>query len=294
MVEEMPLDLVESTPVPPADGPKVAPLKMASPVYASPDKQAEKIGYLRIGARLARSVEPISLRNCAGGWYAVRPVGFVCADEDTTLRLDDPVARAIQVEPDRSKPMPYSYAFVRAIAPNYVRVPSREEQFKSEMRLERHLRNWQKLTRRWDALSVGANDVPLSPDGLANGPIPDHAKPLDMSARFGGDGKDSIPWWLEGDRHIPNVAAFDVPPRALIANRVQRHAGVALIGTFVADAAAQNRRFAITTDGRLLPADKLKADSGSPFHGQDLREVGLPVAFGGKRRPSSGTSKALD
>ena len=255
---------------------------MASPVYARPDKQAEKIGYLRIGARLARSAEAISVRDCAGGWYAVRPVGFVCADEDSTLRLDDPLARAIEVEPDRSRPMPYSYAFARAIAPNYVRVPTRDEQFKSEMRLERHLRNWQKLTHRWDALSVGANDVPLGSDGLANGPIPDHAKPLDMSARFGGDGKDSVPWWLEGDRHIPNIATFDVPPSALIANRVQRHAGVALIGTFVADAAAQNRRFAITTDGRLLPADKLKADSGSPFHGQDLREVGLPVAFGWK------------
>ena len=60
---------------------------------------------------------------------------------------------------------------------------------------------------------------------------------------------------------------------------MKRHAGVALIGTFVADAKAQNRRFAISADGRLLPADKLKADSGSPFHGYSIRELGLPVAF---------------
>jgi L,D-transpeptidase-like protein len=277
---EMPLDLIERVPVPPADGPKLAPLKLAAPVYGRPDKEAEKIGYLRIGARVARSEEAISLRNCAGGWYAVRPAGFVCAEEDTTLRLDHPLARALDVEPDRSRPMPYSYAFARAIAPNYVRVPSKEEQFKYEMRLERHLRNWTKLTDTWDALSVGANDVPLGPDGLANGPVPEQARALDMNARFGGNGNDAVPWWLQGDRQIPNVAPFDVPRYAVIANRVQRHAGVAVIGTFVADEAAQRRRFAITTDARLVPADKLKADSGSAFHGQDLREIGLPVGFG--------------
>jgi hypothetical protein len=279
---EMPLDGVEAIPVPPADGPKIAPLKLASPVFANPDKQSEKIGYLRIGARLARSEEPVSMRDCSGGWYAVHPVGFVCADEDTTLSLDHPVARAINVEPDRSRPMPYSYAFVRAIAPNYVRLPSKDEQFKYEMRLERHLRNWQKFTDEWDAASVGANDVPLSADGLAIGPTPEHPAPTDVSARFGGDGTDAIPWWLQGDRQIPNLAAFDVPRYAVIANRVQRHAGVALIDSFVADDAALGRRFAVTTDARLIPADKLKVDSGSPFHGQDLREMGLPVAFGYK------------
>jgi hypothetical protein len=48
--EETPVDSVESIPVPPADGPSIVPLDLASPVYAEPDKQAEKIGYLRVGA----------------------------------------------------------------------------------------------------------------------------------------------------------------------------------------------------------------------------------------------------
>jgi hypothetical protein len=29
----------------------------------------------------------------------------------------------------------------------------------------------------------------------------------------------------------------------------------------------------------LVPADKIKASSGSPFHGEDIRNIGLPVAF---------------
>jgi hypothetical protein len=69
----------------------------------------------------------------------------------------------------------------------------------------------------------------------------------------------------------------------VIADRLKRHAGVALIGTFVAGDEAQGRRFAISTDARLIPADKLKADSGSPFHGSEIRSIGLPVAFPYKR-----------
>lgn len=269
-------------PVPPADGPKLAPTSLTVPVRARPLADAETVGYLRIGAKVARSREPVSRAGCADGWYAVRPVGFVCADRDATTKLSHPLVRAIDVEPNRAQPMPYKYAFLRAIAPNYLRIPTKAEQFKYEMRLERHLRNWRKLTHRWDKLEVGANDVPLDEEGLAVGDIPEHAVPLDMSERFGGDGTDAIPWWLKGERRIPNISSFKAPAYAVIADRIQRHAGVALIGSFVAGEEAQSRRFAVTTDARLIPADKLKADSGSPFHGYDIRKVGLPVAFARK------------
>jgi hypothetical protein len=248
-------------------------------VHSKLDKKSDPIGYLRVGARVARSVEPVSKRDCPDGWYAVRPVGFVCVGEDATIKLDHPIAKAIQHEPHRDWPMPYRYAFVRAIAPNYMRVPSKAEQFQYEMRLERHLRNWKKLHEKWDELEVGANDVPLDPSGLAIGAIPDHAKPLGYSERWGGNGDDQVPWWLKGERRIPNLASFRAPPYAIIADRIRRHAGVALIGSFVAGDEAQNRRFAISTDARLIPTDKLKADSGSPFHGYSIREHGLPVAF---------------
>ncbi len=268
-----------SVPVPPEDGPKLAPVAMIVSVYPKPDKHAEPIGYLRVGARVARSAEPVSKRDCPDGWYAVRPLGFVCAGADATIKLDHPIARAVQVEPHRDWAMPYRFAFTRSIAPNYLRIPSKDEQFQYEMRLERHLRNWKKLRTEWDKLDVGANDVPLDEHGLAIGDIPEEAKPLDESARFAGDGHDEVPWWLQGERRIPNISSFRAPPYAVIADRVKRHAGIALIGSFMTGPESQNRRFAISTDGRLVPADKLKADSGSPFHGASIREVGLPVAF---------------
>lgn len=277
------VDKLLAIPVPPEDGPKLAPLSMATPVYAEPSIQSARIGYLRIGAKVARSAEPVSREQCPAGWYAVRPVGFVCAERGATIDLEHPLVRAIDVEPNRSWPMPYRYAFVRSIAPNYMRVPTRVEQFDHEMRLERHLRSWQKLKHEWDHLDVGANDVPLDEKGLALGAIPDHARALGISERFGGDGDDRVPWWLEaGQRLIPNVSTFQAAPSAVMGGRIKRHAGVSLIGTFVAREGEFERRFAVSSDARLLPADKLKADSGSPFHGHDIRNVGLPVAFARK------------
>lgn len=297
--EEMPFSELERVMVPPEAGPKLAPLTLATRVYAEPSVQADKIGYLRLGARVARSTQWVSRRQCPGGWYAVRPLGFVCAGKQASVDLENPLVRALNVEPDRSRAMPYSYAFVRAIAPNYLRIPNSTEQFASEMRLKRHLRNWKKLTSQWDALEVGANDVPLDDRGVATGPIPRQAIARGMNERFGGSREEGVPWWLKGGRKIPNVSSFQTPAYAVMANRIARHAGVALIGSFVAGKQAQGRRFAVTTDARLIPADKLKADSGSPFHGVDLREVGLPVAF--ERRPHStfwsidnGKFRALD
>ncbi|MEZ4372139.1 MAG: L,D-transpeptidase [Polyangiaceae bacterium] len=270
-------------PVPAADNPKLAPIAMLTPVYAKPSRSSTAIGYLRAGARVARSKEPVTKRDCKGGWYAVRPVGFVCADKDSaTTNLEHPIARALQIEPNQKRPMPYAYAFLRSIAPNYLRVPSKEQMFEYEMRLARHLRSYRKLHEKWDALDVGANDVPLDERGIAIGAIPDHATPMDMSERYGGDGHDQAPWWLQGDRKIPNISHFKAPDYAVIADRAKRHAGVALIGTFVAGQGDTERRYAISTDARLIPADKLKADSGSPFHGYDISNVGLPVAFARK------------
>jgi hypothetical protein len=268
-----------TTLVPSPDGPKLAPTALVVPVREGPSRDSSPVGYLRVGERISRSPEAVTREGCSGGWYALHPVGFVCAGDDVTFKTDHPIVRAIARGPDRTKPLPYPYAFVRSIAPNYLRVPTTDEQVKYEMHLERHLRNYRKLHEEWDRLGPGANDVPLGPDGRAIGPVPDDTRPPGMSERFGGDGTDAIPWWLEGERRIPNISSFKAPPYAVIADRIKRHAGVALIGSFVSGESTGGRRFAITTDARLIPGDKLKADGGSSFHGADIRNIGLPVAF---------------
>jgi hypothetical protein len=111
-------------------------------------------------------------------------------------------------------------------------------------------------------------------------------------------GSDDPPWWLalsytEGmtprfDRAIPNVSTFASPDYAIFGARIGRHAGVAILGSFLSvdpqagkkEKFAGERRFAVTIDGRLLPTDKLKPHVASAFHGIKIDDtVPFPFAF---------------
>src|SRR5262249_30003904 len=161
--------------------------------------------------------------------------------------------------------------------PNYYRVPTKKEQLEYEMALDRHLKAYKYNHRTWDAIKVGANDVPLDAAGNAAGDLPPDPPVLSLNDLYDGNGDDSIPWFFQSGRHPPNLASYKVHDYAVITIRIARKAGLALIGTFIGD---WNRRFAITTDARLVPTSKLKPARGSAFHGVDLTNGWqLPVAF---------------
>lgn len=263
--------------LPKEGGPRIGAIEMAAPIYLKADRRSQKIGYLRAGATAVRGEKPAAYDDCQGGYYRVLPAGFICASDSATIDMKHPLLRALTRRPDLSKPMPYPYAFVRAIAPNYYRPPTKDEQFQYEMRLKEHLRSYKRLQKKWDSIEVGANDVPLDAQGNAIGEPPSEPPELSDQVLYGGDGNDAIPWFFQGGRKIPNISTFKVPDYAVITNRVARHAGLALIGTFVGD---QDRRFALTTDARLVPTSKLKPARGSTFHGVDMTKGWeLPIAF---------------
>jgi len=258
-------------------GPRLGAVEFTAPIYAEPDRRAEKVGYLRAGGTVVRAEKPVKLDDCAGGWYRVKPMGFVCATDEATTDLENPIVRALTLRPDTSKAMPYPYAFVRAIAPNYYRVPTKEEQLTYEMALDKHLKSYKRLHEKWDALSVGSNDVEVDAEGNVIGDFADEPPPLDYNKIYGGNGSDEVPWFFQNGRKLPNIASFKVPEYAVITNRVPRKAMLALIGTFVGP---NERRFAMTTDARLVPTSKLKPERGSTFHGVSLKKSWhLPVAF---------------
>lgn len=280
--------------VPRPDGPRLGAVEMVAPIYEKADQRSAKLGYLRAGATIPRGEKPVAFDDCQGGYYRVLPAGYVCAGQAASTDMNHPILRALTRRPDLSKPMPYPYAFVRAIAPNYYRVPTKEEQLRYEMSLERHLRSYKRLKKKWDEIKVGANDVPLDEQGNAIGEPPDEPPALSDSELFGGNGSDEIPWFFKGGRKIPNIASFKVQSYAVITNRIARKAGLALIDTFVGD---DGRRFALTTDARLVPTSKLKPARGSTFHGVDMTKGWeLPLAFvhreGAKRYDIS--RRALD
>jgi hypothetical protein len=269
----------------PKDSPQVGSLVIAATVYKLPDTGSRKLGYIRLGGTVARDVEPVRGRGCKGQWYRVYPMGNVCTDE-VSIDLSHPLLRAATRRPDLSRPLPYKYGFVRATAPQYLRVPSRSEQEKSEFKLAEHLEWFQQNRAEVQKVTLGANDVPLDQRGAAlpGGKLPPGFKTsIEQSENelFGGQGADDPrPWWLEGGRKIPNVSGYEVPEYAVFADRVRRKTGLSLVGAFNTESDGLARRFAVTVDMRLIPTTKLKPDSGSAFHGVLLSDkLSLPLGW---------------
>ncbi len=269
----------------PKDSPQIGSLVIAATVYKLPDTGSRKLGYIRLGGSVPRDAEPVRGRGCKGEWFRVYPMGHVCTDEAST-DATHPLLRAASRRPDLSRPMPYKYGFVRATAPQYLRVPSRTEQEKSEFKLAEHLDWFQQNRGEVQKVILGANDVPLDARGAAavGGKLPAGYKPSTEQSEnelFGGQtANDPIPWWLEGGRKIPNVSGYDVPEYAIFADRVRRKTGLSLVGAFDTESGGMSRRFAVTVDMRLIPTSKLKPDTGSPFHGVVLSDkLTLPIGW---------------
>jgi lipoprotein-anchoring transpeptidase ErfK/SrfK len=260
---------------------KLASIALQTNVYAKPSDTSRKLGYLRLGAIVPRSDSAFGTEGCPGGWYAIAPRGFVCVGKTATLDLDDPLVKAANVRPDTSRPLPYAYGFVRAVAPLYLRPPSKEEALAAEFKLEQHLSYWERKGHAINDKAVpGANDAAreIFPDATQ---LP-RADTVGDGVLLGGRTEnDPPPFWLEGgQRKIPNVSGFEVPSASYFANRVRRHTGIAFVGAFQAGPEFMSRRFAVTVDMRLLPIDKVKPETASAFHGVELNEkVTLPVAF---------------
>ena len=94
----------------PADGPRLGALSPVTPVFAEPDKEASLIGYLHAGAQVPRAKKTATGEGCKGGWYRIRPRGFVCVGETATLDLKHPTLVAMALRPERTRALPYAYA----------------------------------------------------------------------------------------------------------------------------------------------------------------------------------------
>src|SRR6478736_265959 len=150
----------------PSDAPKLAATTIATTVYKLADTGSRRLGYIRLGGIVDREPEPTRGKGCKGQWYRVFPMGYVCTD-DATIDLETPLVRAARRRPEIDKPMPYRYGFVRATAPQYLRVPTRQEQLKSEFKLDEHLSWFEQNRKEVQQVVFGANDVPLDSRGIA-------------------------------------------------------------------------------------------------------------------------------
>jgi hypothetical protein len=106
-------------PVPPADGPKLGSVANVTFVVDRPSRGGRVLGYLHAGAMVARANEPRGNDGCPGGWYPIRPRGFVCVGESATLDLTHPTLVAMAIRPKLDATLPYAYARTRRDTPLY-------------------------------------------------------------------------------------------------------------------------------------------------------------------------------
>jgi lipoprotein-anchoring transpeptidase ErfK/SrfK len=270
----------------PDGAPKLAATTIATTIYKLPNVGARRLGYIRLGGIVARDAEPVRGQGCKGKWYRVYPMGFVCTDEATT-DLEDPLVRASSRRPDLTKPLPYPYGFVRATAPQYLRVPTKKAQLEAEFQLEEHMTWYAENAAEVQKVIIGANDVALDARGIAGPGVKPKvgyrpATELSIDELFGAaKANETPPFWLEGGKRlVPNVADFKVPEYAWFADRVRRKTGLSFVGAFDAKDEDLDRHFGITVDLRLIPTTKVKPDTGSPFHGIEITEgMHLPMAW---------------
>lgn len=104
-------------------------------IYEAPSRRSERLGYLRLGARVVRSVEPQGRDGCSGGWYRIVPAGFVCTGPAATVDASEPLARLARTRADRHSALPYVYGRAKPLPPPlYPSLPSAEETLRVEGR----------------------------------------------------------------------------------------------------------------------------------------------------------------
>ncbi len=270
-------------PVPPADGPKLYAVAPGTTVYERPSITAQRLGELRVGAAVARSKDAYAKDDCAGGWYAVRPRGFVCAGPAgdaaasgrptvTPAASIDPTlaARGLPAAPDVARALPYRYARARSEnVPLYARVPSPSDQLAAEPDLKKILGRDDK-----DPLGAAANDVPLDARGVPTGP------PVLLPGGEGIDGgkRTGASYFVFGTE-AASPSFVPAAEGAIKAGGLRKGSGVAITGSVELESISGLRRFAVTASGYLVPTDRLKPALGSTWHGIDLEKLGLPLAF---------------
>ena len=262
---------IESIPVPAENGPKLVALGVDVPVLERPKKDATVIGALRFGGAVARADKPVkSTPECAGGYYPVRPRGFVCAD--ATVSLDQ--QGATMPEPQLERALPYRFATVKSATPLYPRIPSAAEQSENEPGLDKHLSKAAKLSP--SSLRAGSNDVPVDERGVPTG----RAVIAKSGVGVGSDGKRTPASYFDFGAPLTPKTGDDRAAAAITAMVLRRGSGLALVGATTAEGPSGPRSFGVTTDGHYVPLDRLEPALGSTFHGVDLtKEKGLPLGF---------------
>jgi hypothetical protein len=275
----------KATPPPPIPegAPRLASIAMLTDVHAKPNPASTKVGYLRAGAVVEMEAGEQGKSGCPGGWRKIKPYGFVCIGPEATLDLDHPIVRASTRRPDITQKLPYMYGIATRGGPVYAKIPSAAELKDHEPHLQTHLAKWAKdkesgatygldVWQKWKS-----EPLPLALDAW-------HEKTTDTD----------IPSFLRDGGLVPNLSGKVKGDKAVKIDDFSHHNGVAFVETFL----HEGRRYNVSTDLRVLPADRFRPIRGSEFHGYIIGEdIDFPFALvrkkGAKRYQFNAAKKKL-
>lgn len=212
-------------------------------IYRAPRRDPRPLGSLRAGSSVRlKASAPVRGQGCAGVFYAVEPAGFVCLDRTATLDSTHRRVRALsETQPDAAL-LPFRYALSNG-APAYRRLPSPAE---------------------WRVRERG-----LGPAGSFG------------SLSFGNRGHELLAEIrpIPGDSPLPSFLLRSTPDasdRDLVRKLVPLGSTVAYSHAFE----YEGRVWLLTSEGLVVPADRVRPYRTSRFSGQKLdATTSLPLAW---------------
>ena len=266
---------------------------METYVFEEASTTSKKLGYLRAGAIVDRRGGMAGTKDCPGGWFPIQPRGFVCVGPTATLDTADSIVTASFRRPALDAGLPYGYAVVRnSGAPFYSRLPTDVEAKAFEPDWDYHFRT---LVGAEKEESEQGNYPQLS--STPDGPLPIEPGPGVLAPWATDNRDDPMPPFLAGAGYVPNLSGLiwsqrtpydggtECDPKAsgcipLDASRPMKRLGISFVASFKAGA----RRWLLTTDLLLMPADRVRLVRGTAFHGVELGGTGpdaleLPIIF---------------
>ncbi len=205
----------------------------------------EHLGYIRIGTSVAvKSAEIVKGQGCAGGFVAVEPLGYVCLDRTATLDGSGRYLQSMRLVAEKDRPLPYRYALSNG-APMYRRLPTPAEWAKQERFLGKagtfKPQAWGNRGHEKLAETRVVAAIDPVPPFLADGGSAGRTHPVDLVRRT-------------------------IPHGSMLA--------------FTKAFAHDGRTWLLSTDGTVVPADRVRPYRESSFHGVALGgATHLPVAW---------------
>jgi hypothetical protein len=214
-------------------------------IYRAAKRDKHPIGYVRLGQSVELRDEPaVKGPGCADSYYPVKPFGWVCLDRAATLDGSGRWLSAMKLAAPSKTLLPFEFALSNG-APMYRRLPTKSE--------------WQKEEREFG--KAGS----FKPQSWGNRGHEHLAVQTPIL------GKQKLPWFLEKGGSVGTESTL-----GLVRRQIPHGSMLAYSKSFEHD----GRTWLFSSDGTVVPADRVRKFRVSSFQGVDLTSsVKLPLAF---------------